>query len=62
MRVIGSSLKAKMYKADLRPRVKDMLDRAKEFYDGRWLVFDISTKEDVSDVLQLLSVKRRPSK
>jgi len=60
--VIGKTLRDKVYAANLRPRVKDMFDNAKEFYDGRWLVFDISTKEDVSDVLQLLSVKRRPSK
>jgi hypothetical protein len=60
--VIGNSLKEKVYEADLRPRVKDMFDNAKEFYDGRWLVFDINSKEDVSDVLQLLSVKRKPSK
>jgi len=59
--VIGSSLKEKVYEADLRQRVKDMFDNAKEFYDGRWLVFDLNTKEDVEDVLQLLSIKRKPS-
>lgn len=60
--VIGNTLKEKVYAADIRPRVKDMFDSAKEFYDGRWLVFDLKSKEDVEDVLQLLSVKRKPSK
>ena len=38
----------------------DTYDKAATYYDGKWLLLTIDSNKIVEDVLQLLTVKRKP--
>lgn len=58
--VIGASLADKVASANISGSAKKMFMDAKQFHDGRWLFFDIKTKQDIDDIKSLLLLKKAP--
>lgn len=44
-----------------RPQVVKLYDEAKTYIDGKWLTVAISSKDDLNDVRDLLTMKRPPT-
>jgi hypothetical protein len=58
--VLGKEEVAKARAVRLGGRVKEALETAKQFHDGRWLWIRPSTEADIESIMALLAVKRRP--
>lgn len=59
--VIGATLNEKVQNANISQKAKDMFTNAKQFHDGKWLLFEVTSEEDVNDIKKLLAIKRRPA-
>lgn len=44
-----------------RPQLVKLYDEAKTYIDGKWLTIAVSSKDDLHDVRELLTMKRAPS-
>jgi hypothetical protein len=58
--VLGEALAKQASRLKLGKTVMNVLQTAHEFPEGRWLFIRIESKQDVSDVQQLLSLKAEP--
>lgn len=58
--VLGNDQVAKALQLTLGEHVRTVLETTPQLHDGRWLFINVSTEQDVSDIQQLLRVKRRP--
>ena len=43
----------------LSPRLKELYDAAETYHDGKWLKIGVSSPDDLRDVTELLTLKRR---
>jgi len=62
--VFGTDERAKVeaIKNSLTPKTRMEYDQTASFHDGKWLLLVIDTDRVITDVMQLLAVKRRPIK
>ena len=58
--VLGETAARKVSGLKLGKNVKNVLDSAHRFPEGRWLFIRIGSKRDVADVQKLLLLKERP--
>ncbi len=56
---LGKTLNDKVLSSSIRDSVKEIFLNTKEFHDGRWLIFQLRTTNDIDDIMQLLSIKRK---
>lgn len=57
--VIGSSLEKDVINSDITPATKLMFKNAKQYHDGRWLLFDNISEKEIEDIKKLLNIKRK---
>jgi len=60
--VLGSGLVEEASNLQLGKNVRNVLESAREFPEGRWLFIRIESEQDIEDVEQLLVLKARPLK
>jgi len=60
--IIGASQSSKIQFAKISIKAKKMYKNAKQYYDSKWLHFELKTKKDLSDIITLLAIKRPPKK
>ncbi len=60
--VIGISLNSEVKNAKLSTDAQEKFEKAKQFYDGKWLFFDIQNKRQIEDIKTLLRIKKNPIK
>ena len=60
--VLAPTLVEEASKLQLGKNVRNILESAHEFPEGRWLFIRIGSERDVRDVEQLLALKARPLK
>jgi hypothetical protein len=59
--VLGREEVAKVKALKLSKYTKDIFQKAKQFYDGKWLWLRPGTIGDLEDIKALLSIKRKPN-
>ena len=42
--------------------VRAVYDRSKTYHDGKWMMFEPKTQEELEPMLRLLQIKRRPNR
>lgn len=60
--VIGISLNDKVLSSNISQKTKKMFEEAKQFFDGKWLYFEINTEKDLEDIKTLILIKKTPKK
>jgi hypothetical protein len=60
--VLGPALVGEASNLQLGKNVRNVLESAREFPEGRWLFIRIESEQDIEDVEQLLVLKARPLK
>ena len=58
--VLGQTPAEKASSLKLGRNVRNVLENAHQFPEGRWLFIKVNSKQDISDVQQLLLLKERP--
>lgn len=58
--VLGQTPAEKASSLKLGRNVRNVLEKAHEFPEGRWLFIKVTSKQDVRDVQQLLLLKEQP--
>jgi hypothetical protein len=58
--VLGRQQVEQAYQMPLAANVRSVLENTPQFHDGRWLFIKVISEEDVTDIQQLLMVKKRP--
>jgi len=58
--VIGASLNDEIEKAKISKNTKKMFTNAKQYFDGKWLNFDVKTESQIDDIKSLLLIKKKP--
>lgn len=56
--VIGASLNEKVQSTNISSKAKKIFTEAKQFHDGKWMLFEVKSQEDVEDIKKLLALKR----
>lgn len=60
--VLSQTLAEEASGLKLGKNVRDVLESAHPFPEGRWLFIRVESKQDISDIQQLLRLKARPLK
>lgn len=60
--VIGVSLADKVYKSGVNQKTVRMFETAKQYFDGRWLSFEVQNQAQIEDIKKLLLLKKNPVK
>ena len=48
--------------ANFSPAVVELISRAKQYHDGRWLWLRVLNRNDTADIKRLLQIKKKPQK
>ncbi len=56
--VIGAGLTETIESSNVSKKTKEMFKNAKQYYDGKWLFFEVNTLRDVEDIKALLVIKK----
>jgi len=59
--VVGETLARKASSLTLGENVRNVLENARQFPEGRWLFIRIGSRRDLSDVKRLLALKTQPA-
>jgi hypothetical protein len=62
MIVIGNSVAEAAFNTTLNKKIGNILESAHPYHDGRWLMINTETDEDVDDICRLLLLKSKPPK
>ena len=60
--VIGVTLSDKVSKCGVSENTKQMFNVAKQHFDGKWLHFDVTNRDQIKDIKELLLIKKNPIK
>ena len=60
--VIGSTIAEKAFALELTERTRAILENAHQYHDGRWLLIQVTSKENIDDLIKLMRLKARPAK
>lgn len=58
--VLGQTLAEKASSLKLSKNAKKVLENAHQFPEGRWLFIKANSRQDISDIQQLVLLKERP--
>ena len=58
--VLGQALAEKASSLKLGKNAKKVLENAHPFPEGRWLFIKVNSRQDISDIQQLVLLKERP--
>lgn len=58
--VVGASLAVQVAGAGLSAETNEMYRNAYQFHDGRWLLFDVVSEDQLADIMRLIIVKKKP--
>jgi hypothetical protein len=60
--VLGGAETKRALELDLGRGVRQVLEEATQYHDGRWLFVPVKSKRDVRDLVSLIALKRRPDR
>lgn len=60
MIVIGNSIAKAAFNITLSEKVRNILESAHPYHDGRWLMINTETDGDINDICRLLLMKSKP--
>ncbi len=58
--VVGRSLLKKAEALKLGANARHVLESAKRYYEGCWLYIQVSSRQDIRDIQQLIALKAKP--
>lgn len=58
--IIGVSLNDQFTELSLSQQTKEMFKQAKQYHDGKWLKFDVTSQRDLADIKTLIQFKKKP--